>query len=249
MHVQITHWEIMEADAKDYDEVSEPQIDEGVEFVRELNLSKGDKVLDMGCGTGHVTKHIADIVGPNGHVVGVDPDTERIKIAKEKYKEVSNLQFSVGDSTIGFPHDNESYYDIHVSSNVFHWVPSDQKIAYIQKAHQCLKRGGKLAILCNAKVADEIMHAIAGFGMHSLNREGYQELFRNSGLFNNIVVDEPAYQFRFQSIVEFKRWFKASTHFDLDNLDQKHVMKYVALEDDGQVVFTGSNIIITACTI
>ena len=43
MHVQITHWEIMEADAKDYDEVSEPQIEEGAEFVRELNLSKGDK--------------------------------------------------------------------------------------------------------------------------------------------------------------------------------------------------------------
>ena len=103
------------SEARVYDEVSQPQIEEGIKFIRELNLSKGDKVLDMGCGTGHLSKYIADIVGLNGDVVGIDPDAERIKIAKEKYKEVNNLQFYVGSSAIGFPHDNESYYDVHIT--------------------------------------------------------------------------------------------------------------------------------------
>lgn len=32
-----------------------------------------DKVLDMGCGTRRVSKYIADIIGPDGQVVAVDP--------------------------------------------------------------------------------------------------------------------------------------------------------------------------------
>ena len=48
-------------------------------------------MLDMGCGTGQITKYIADIVGPDGQVVGIDPDAARIKIAEQKYKEFSSV--------------------------------------------------------------------------------------------------------------------------------------------------------------
>jgi cyclopropane fatty-acyl-phospholipid synthase-like methyltransferase len=53
----------MEKDAKAYDEMRKPQIESGSQFIRELSLSQGDKILDMGCGTGNLTKYIADIVG------------------------------------------------------------------------------------------------------------------------------------------------------------------------------------------
>ena len=119
--------------------MSRPQIEAGSRFIRDFNLSLGDKVLDMGCGTGHLTKYIADIVGPDGLAVGIDPDAERIKIAQEKTKEVSNLQFYVGSSAIGFAHNNKPYYDVHISTNAFHWVPDDEKQIYIQKAYQCKK--------------------------------------------------------------------------------------------------------------
>jgi SAM-dependent methyltransferase len=95
----------------------------------------------MGCGTGHLTKYIADIVGPGGQAVGIDPDAERIKIAEEKYKAVGNLQFCVGSSAIGFPNANKPYCDVHISTNAYHWVPDDEKRIYIQKAHQYLKAG------------------------------------------------------------------------------------------------------------
>ena len=117
----------MEYNAWAYDELSKPQIEAGCKFINELNLSVGNKVLDMGCGTGNITKYIADIVGTNGQVVGIDPDTARIKIAKEKYKEVNNLQFHVGSSVTGFPHNNEPYYDVHISTVAFHWVPNEEK--------------------------------------------------------------------------------------------------------------------------
>ncbi|CAB4007539.1 Hypothetical predicted protein [Paramuricea clavata] len=233
----------MEADAKAYDELSGPQIEEGSQFVHELNLSLGDKVLDMGCGTGHVTKYIANIVGPDGQVVGVDPDAERIKIAKEKYKGISNLQFYVGSSAIGFLYDNEPYYDVHISTNAFHWIPNDEKSIYLQKAHQCLKSGGKLAIFCAAKMPDDVRTA----GYYPLTQQGCRDLFQEIGFFNDVVVDEPPYLFRFKSFAEFKQWYKASTHLDLDDEDPVFIKKFITLEDDGQVSLKGLNICITAC--
>jgi ubiquinone/menaquinone biosynthesis C-methylase UbiE len=35
-------------------------------------LSRGDRVLDLACGTGQNFEHILDAIGPAGHVVGVD---------------------------------------------------------------------------------------------------------------------------------------------------------------------------------
>ena len=40
----------MDADAEAYEELSKPQYESGCKFISELNLSSGDKVLDMGCG-------------------------------------------------------------------------------------------------------------------------------------------------------------------------------------------------------
>ena len=222
----------MEADAKAYDVVSGPQIEEGIQFIDGLKLSPGNKVLDMGCGTGHLTKYIADIVGPDGLAVGVDPDLERIKIAEEKCKEVSNLQFYVGSSAIGFPHDNEPYYDVHISTNAFHWVPDDEKQIYIQKAYQCLKPGGRLAIWCAAKLADD--NEAKKVGVYTFDRKGYQDLFQKIGLFNRVLVEQPVFPMRLESFEELKRWFKATTHKDQSDYPQL-TEKYVTIDDNGRV--------------
>ena len=47
----------MEDNAKAYDQLSKTQYEAGCKLISEfINLSPGDKVLDMGCGTGQVTK-------------------------------------------------------------------------------------------------------------------------------------------------------------------------------------------------
>ena len=233
----------MVENAKAYDEFSRPQIEAGSRFICDLNLSPGDKVLDMGCGTGHLTKYIADIVGRDGLAVGVDPDVERIKIAEKKSKEVSNLQFHVGSSAIGFPHDNEPYYDAHISTNAFHWVSNEEKIIYIQKAYKCLKLGGRLAIWCVANSPRRDKATKVGF--HSLPQEGYRDLFQQVGLFDNVVVNQPIYPYRYESFEEFKRWFKATSHKDPDD-HPKFIEKFVTLDDTGQVTCKVPCISITA---
>ena len=229
----------MDADASAYEELSEPQTEQGCKYVKELNIPGGAKVLDMGCGTGHITKYIADIVGSDGVVLGIDPDAERIKFAQEKYKGIGHLQFHVGDSLTGFPHDNEPYYDFHVSTNAFHWFPPDQKKPYVHKAYQSLKLGGKLAILSSTLLHPERKNQYEAEKNYSLTEDEMRKLFEEVGLFTDVVVEPVTNEFYFKTYETFKRWVKASTHRDLDDIDpdlMKVVMAEVAtFHDDGGV--------------
>ena len=233
----------MEADAEAYDELNQPQIDAGSKFIRELNLHEGNTVIDVGCGTGDLTKHIADIVGSDGEVVGIDPDEARIKIAKKKFSEVGNLQFLVGSSATGFPHDAEPYYDVHISTAVFHWLRNDEKKLYLQKAYHCLKPDGKLAISCPLlpeKIRDHADQQLEEFKTYPLTKDGYLELFEDVGLFPNVVVKETAFRTRLASLEVFKRWMKASTHRDVDempdgSLHKEYFKEFVTVDADGSV--------------
>ena len=200
----------MEADAKAYKELNKPQYDAGRKFINDLNVPQAAKVLDMGCGTGELTKYITDIAGPHGQVVGVDPDAARIKIADEKYKGVSNLQFHVGNSATEFPHENEPYYDLHITIHAFHWLPADQKKLYLQKTHHSLKHGGKLAILTVCSDGIKGSHGIND--LQPLSEDELRKLFQEVGLFPDVVLKKVNYEFHFESLDIFKRWVKASTH-------------------------------------
>jgi ubiquinone/menaquinone biosynthesis C-methylase UbiE len=53
------------------------------EYVRLLGVSPGERVLDVGCGTGAATRTLAQRVAPNGRVTGIDPSGELLKITRE----------------------------------------------------------------------------------------------------------------------------------------------------------------------
>lgn len=58
-------------------------------------LVSGQRVLEIGCGTGNMTRWIAEKVGKNGHVAAIDISEEQIAIAKENNKSHSNIEFIV----------------------------------------------------------------------------------------------------------------------------------------------------------
>ena len=225
----------MENYAATYDEVSKPQYKSGCALIDKLNMSRGAKVLDMGCGTGHVSKYIADIVGPEGQVVAVDPDEERIKIARGQYKDVGHLQFHVGNSVTGFPHDSEPYYDFHVSTSVFHWLPYEEKPVYVQKAYQCLKLGGKLGIWCAERVPGAVETPYNK--VYVLTQDGYRKIFQNEG--RNVVMERIVVPYCFETFEEFMRWFRASTGgMELEQyIKAEYISQHVIKEADGSVTF------------
>ena len=70
--------------AETYDRVGERQFNHGKLLVKDLEISAGDRVLDVGCGTGRLGAHVAGITGPSGEVVGIDPLPFRVKLSNQK---------------------------------------------------------------------------------------------------------------------------------------------------------------------
>jgi SAM-dependent methyltransferase len=66
------------------------------EFVSQITFPKEAKVLEIGCGTGAVTRFLAGLPGVS-HAVGVDPSPVFIAKAKELAGSVQNLTFQEAD--------------------------------------------------------------------------------------------------------------------------------------------------------
>ena len=66
-----------------------------------LDIATGERVLDVGCGSGAVTREIARRVGSRGLVVGLDPSPELLAVARELAQEAGlggRVEFREGDA-------------------------------------------------------------------------------------------------------------------------------------------------------
>lgn len=136
--------------AERYDQVSEGQFKNGLILVEKLGIKPGHNVLDIGCGTGRLTLHVAGIVGSNGKVVGIDPSGQRIEIARRKlrYAPFDNISFEAGNSNDLHNFKNGSF-DIVYLNIVLHWI-HDKEDALAQ-IYRVLKPGGRLGITTGNK--------------------------------------------------------------------------------------------------
>jgi ubiquinone/menaquinone biosynthesis C-methylase UbiE len=154
------------------------QFESGKRLVADLAVAPGARVLDVGCGTGRLAEHIADIVGPLGSVLGIDPLPERIAIARERARD--NLDFTVGDARelAGL---SDASVDVVVLNAVFHWLP--EKAGPLASFFRVLRPGGRLGLTTRPPglrtVLQEVRLQVLGeppFARHVRPRDGV--LFR-----------------------------------------------------------------------
>ncbi len=126
--------------AETYDRISDFQFEHGKRLVERLNLKPGDRVLDVGCGTGRLARWIAECVSPTGSVVGIDPVAERIAVANAR---AGGITFAVGQAEDLGAFDSESFDAVSMAS-VFHWV-SDKPRA-LAEIRRVLRPGGRLGV-------------------------------------------------------------------------------------------------------
>ena len=150
----------------------------------------------------------------------------------ENFIDARCLQFHVGSAATELPYESEAYYDVHISTHSFHWVPDDEKKIYLGKAYRSLKTGGKLAILCGEK---PVCVKVSIFGPHMLTYDEYLKLFQEVGLFSDVVIKKELYVARFKAIDEFKRWYEATIRQRFDALNLKDVQLNVFTNNDGSV--------------
>ncbi|WP_372638994.1 class I SAM-dependent methyltransferase [Fodinibius sp.] len=114
-------------------------------LLEKANLQKGEKVLDISCGTGLVTFPIAETVGPEGSVTGIDLSEGMIeKAASLADKDsVSNVSFQRMDAEkLDLPDDS---FNIAINSLGLMYYPDPDKA--IRETYRVVKPKGRAAAL------------------------------------------------------------------------------------------------------
>lgn len=109
--------------------------------VEMARIRPGDKVLDVGCGSGNLTLTARKYVGPSGSAYGIDAAPEMIDVARKKAKRSGyEAVFELGlIENIPYP---EATFDVVVSRLVLHHLPDDLKRKGFREIFRVLKPGG-----------------------------------------------------------------------------------------------------------
>jgi ubiquinone/menaquinone biosynthesis C-methylase UbiE len=117
--------------------------------IRLMNLRPGERVLDLGCGSGWATRLLARMVGDGpegfGQVVGLDVSDEMIRQARAESKDFDNILYVWGSSE-QIPWE-ENYFDKVLSVESFYYY-ADQDRA-LAELFRVMAPRGRLFILIN----------------------------------------------------------------------------------------------------
>ncbi|MBQ1449665.1 MAG: arsenosugar biosynthesis radical SAM protein ArsS, partial [Eggerthellaceae bacterium] len=168
---------------------------------------EGATVLDLGCGTGRDVYVLSKLVGPTGHVIGVDMTPEQLEVA-ERYQqeqaerfgfEESNVEFRLGyiEDLAAIGIEDESI-DLVVSNCVVNLSPFKELV--MNEVYRVLKPGGELYfsdVYASRRLPDElrddpVLHSECLGG--ATYAEDFRQLMRRAGWPHVVwTVDDPMY--------------------------------------------------------
>jgi SAM-dependent methyltransferase len=176
-------------------------------------IRTGNKVLDVGCGTGVLARQALRRVGHEGQVVGVDLNEGMLAVAA---RTELNIEWRLGDAA-SLPFEDASF-DVVISQFALMYFPD--RVASLREMWRTLAPGGRLAVAAWAPIDHARGYQIlVDIAARQCGREaadvlaapfvlgdqaGLAKLFVNSGISGaNITLHEGS--IRFPSVKEFIR--------------------------------------------
>ena len=132
-------------------------------LIRALKLKAGDKVADIGVGTGYFARRISRIIGPKGTVYGVDIQQEMLDLLGRNLKNsgIKNVKGVLG--TISNPNLPTNTIDLVLMVDVYHEFSHPYEM--MQNICNALKTGGRVAFveyrMEDPKVPIKLLHKMS----------------------------------------------------------------------------------------
>lgn len=150
-----------------------------LEFV---TLNAGDRVLDVGCGTGSLAVAAKHVVGPSGAVFGVDASPKMLARARKKACRAGvEVTFTEAHAQhLPYP---ESRFDVVLSTLMLHHLPRVARTACAAEIARVLRPGGRALAVDFEPRSGSSRGLLGGFHRYGgLSLDALILLFRNAGL-------------------------------------------------------------------
>ena len=106
------------------------------------HLRAGMSVLDVGCGPGTVTRDLAEQVGPDGRVLGVDSSAQAVDAARDAAAGIAWARFEVQDAlALDLP---DGGFDVVHAHQVLQHLPDP--VAALREMRRVARPGGLIAV-------------------------------------------------------------------------------------------------------
>jgi trans-aconitate methyltransferase len=157
-----------------------------------LDPKPGERILDLGCGTGHLT---AEIAARGAIVTGLDASVSMVAQARQNYPKLRFMLADAGDFHV-------EPLDAVFSNAVLHWIPdAGPTIASVSRA---LKPGGRFVFEMGGKGNNaRVLAAITAV----LEKAGYMPrfpwFFASAGEYATLLEQ---HGFEVQTLWTFERW-------------------------------------------
>jgi arsenite methyltransferase len=112
--------------------------------VAALDVRSGDRIADVGAGSGYFTFRLADATGPNGRVYALDVDRGLVRHVSERARKTGTrhvIALRVDPERPELPEP----VDLVFSCDVYHHLPD--RVAYFSALRSRLRAGGRVAIV------------------------------------------------------------------------------------------------------
>jgi ubiquinone/menaquinone biosynthesis C-methylase UbiE len=138
-------------------------------------LRPGERVLEVGCGTGEVAQRARARVGLAGHVSGIDPSAQMIDVAQRKSVRAGlDMDYRVG-AIEALPYPDASF-DVVLSSLMMHHLPDGLKSAGLVEVRRVLEPGGRLLIVDFKRPRRWLSRLAMRLVLHSHLGRGFEHL-------------------------------------------------------------------------
>jgi ubiquinone/menaquinone biosynthesis C-methylase UbiE len=159
-------------------------------FAEHFRLRPGERVLDVGCGSGRLITIVCEKIGPNGSLVELDFAPGMLAIGRRKAN-IGNVTFMLGDAH-AMPLPGKDFDKVIALALLPHL---DDPPCALKEFHRVLKPGGLLIIA--HQMGREALDRLHGQSSEPVRRDllpkkpVLESLLTEAGFFGVKIIDEP----------------------------------------------------------